>query len=72
MTPAARARRIALLLGRHRVTADAAAGMTPRQRVRAAWAAGVLPLAEDEWGRVVDVLGLWERVGEVMTAEAAR
>lgn len=66
MTPTERARRIALLLGRHRVTADAAAGMAPRLRVRAAWEAGVLPLAEGEWALVTDLLRLWADVAEAM------
>lgn len=72
MTPAERARRITLALGRRGVTADEARRMTPRQQMLAAWAAGVLPLAETEWRGVVETLALWERVGEVMTAEAAR
>ena len=72
MTPTERARRIALLLGRHRVTADAAAGMAPRLRVRAAWEAGVLPLGADEWGRVVATLAQWDAVGELTADKTER
>lgn len=71
MTPTERARRITLALGRRGVTADEARRMTPRQQMLAAWAAGVLPLAETEWRGVVALLGLWESVGEVTTDKTA-
>lgn len=66
MTPSDPARRVTLALGRRGVTADEARRMTPRQRTLAAWAVGVLPLSEAEWGGVVDGLSLWGEVAEAM------
>lgn len=66
VTPSDPARRITLALGRRGVTADEARRMTPRQRMLAAWAVGVLPLSDAEWGDVVGLLGAWADVAEVM------